>query len=306
MGESGRTVRLSNHILWRDDPAHLFVLCILCVFSAFSALHSCFPSTTKTERAIRQAVRAVLTEHASKRRGAQKGVLPRASAAQQASRQESAQAEEQPQVMGRFHTSPGTDDAESFSETSTEVPGAEHAVLPPTTEDPPPGQRRGRPLAILGDRGQPAVTSTPIRLLSTKHQPPAENVEEAQQGGIVGQSEGTCEPSLAAAPTPNSNEAIFTTPHVTALPSITQQGANRQVPLDRDTLATNTDATRTNTRVQQQRADANTFALQLHQLPGVQLLSPATKNEPKLVHWEAFFISFEAAAAPWQALPKCR
>ncbi|KAL8424715.1 hypothetical protein Efla_001292 [Eimeria flavescens] len=44
---------------------------------------------------------------------------------------------------------------------------------------------------------------------------------------------------------------------------------NRQVPLDRDTL-------------------------------------PAIKDEPDVDHWEQFFSSFEAAAARWQALPKCR
>ncbi|KAL8434699.1 hypothetical protein Efla_007644 [Eimeria flavescens] len=45
----------------------------------------------KTESAVRQAVRAVLSEHASKRRKAQKGASP-----QQASGQEAAQDEEQP------------------------------------------------------------------------------------------------------------------------------------------------------------------------------------------------------------------
>ncbi|KAL8424741.1 hypothetical protein Efla_001330 [Eimeria flavescens] len=179
--------------------------------------------------------------------------------------------------MEGFHTASGTEDAEFLPETSTEVPGAEHAVLPPTTEDPPPRQPQGRRPAILG--GQPTVTSTPIRLRSTKHQPPvrhpialtgnalpdcrhnpcvakAENLEKAQQAEIVGQSEGTCEPLLAAAPTFNRNQAIITTPHAITSPSIVEQGAN-----------------------------------------------PTTKDEPDVVHWEQFFISFGAAAASWQALP---
>ncbi|KAL8439401.1 hypothetical protein Efla_007025 [Eimeria flavescens] len=59
-----------------------------------------------------------------------------------------------------------------FPETSTEVPGAAHAVLPPTTEDPPARQPQGRPSATFGGRGQPQVTSKPTRLLSTKHQQP--------------------------------------------------------------------------------------------------------------------------------------
>ncbi|KAL8439575.1 hypothetical protein Efla_007727 [Eimeria flavescens] len=88
--------------------------------------------------------------------------------------------------MERFHTVSGAEDTEFFPETSTEVPGAEHAVLPPTMEEPPPRQPQSRPPAIFGDRGQPKVTFTPIRLRSTKQQPPAENLEKAQQGEILG------------------------------------------------------------------------------------------------------------------------
>ncbi|KAL8440047.1 hypothetical protein Efla_004031 [Eimeria flavescens] len=284
------------------------------------ARYPCFSSALKTAKGNLTSGSG-LTEHASKRRTAQKGCSQRVSAAQQASEQESAQA-----------------------------------------EDPPPRQPQGRQPAILGDRGQTKVTSTPIRLRSTKHQPPVRQpialtgnalldwtnnpcmakappalVQEqpvsetgsscndvrvsqaartlfskllnafrkvltfpqkgafqayypgkAQQREMVRQSEGTCEPLLATAPTSNSNEAIITAPHATTPPSSTQQGANRQVPLDRDTLATHTDGTGENAQFQQQRADGNTFVLHLHQLPGVQRLSAATKVEPDVVHWKQF------------------
>ncbi|KAL8438647.1 hypothetical protein Efla_007861 [Eimeria flavescens] len=45
---------------------------------------------------------------------------------QQASRQEAAQAREQPQVLERFHAVSRAEDAKLFRETSTEVPRAEH------------------------------------------------------------------------------------------------------------------------------------------------------------------------------------
>ncbi|KAL8440215.1 hypothetical protein Efla_000341 [Eimeria flavescens] len=206
---------------------------------------------TKAERAIQQAVRAVLTEHASKRRKAEKGVSPLVLQHSRHKGKNQRKLRSSRMMMERFDTSSGTGGAEFLRETSTEVSGAEHAVVPPATEEPPPRQPQGRPTA--------------------------ENPEKAQQGEIVGQSEGTCEPLLTAARTSKSNEAIIITPHATTPPSIRQQGANRQVPLVRDTLLTNTDAARKNAQVQQQRADANTSALQLHQLAGVQRLSAAPK-----------------------------
>ncbi|KAL8439792.1 hypothetical protein Efla_006706 [Eimeria flavescens] len=271
-------------------------------------------------------------------------------------REESAQAEEQPQVMQRFHTASGTEDAKVFPKTSTKVPGAEHVVLSPTTEDAPPRQPQGRPPALLGDRGQPSVASIPIRLSSTKHQPPvrhpilltgdalpdcthspsvakaqptqkpvietestcndvpgvsgsthtlqqtskrfqknfdfplryalqAENLEKARQGKIVGQSEALASHCLQQHLFPRAMRQLsqrLSPPHLVAL--------HNRAPIVRShwiafrslqTLMQKEKVHRFNTR-----ADADAFALQLHELLEVQPLSAATKDEPDVLHWE--------------------
>ncbi|KAL8424716.1 hypothetical protein Efla_001293 [Eimeria flavescens] len=283
----------------------------------------------KTGRAIRLAVRAVLTE--------QERRFNTCFCSAARIGKESAQAEKQPQVMPRFHTASGTEDAGLFPEDALKSQTQsmlfcrqQRRILPQGSLralHPRPSAIEGnprlplhlsgyaprsishpvrQPIALTGNalpdcthnprvadaqptlvQQQPATetggscndvpdvsgrTPTLQRTaelfqksfdFSRKHASQAENPEKAQ-GKTVGQSEGTCEPVLAAAPTLNRNEAIITTPQATTPCSITQHGANHQ------------------------------------------RLSAATKDEPDLDQWEQFFSSFEAAAARWQALPKCR